>query len=236
MSVIVRKVVIGLAVLASGAAHALVIDTFDRRQTVSVTDAAPTSATNTVANAPPLTSGYQVGADRTITVNKTLGEEGFANGAYGEVIGGKLTMANGPATASLITVEWRGISGSDSDFTDSGRSTGFFLALPDAIDKRLKVSYTATGASGTSTYSRIYADGSSGNDFFAPFAEFSNPSLFTSVTFLSIEFAGIRPDGSPNQVAWDAAVDFVETTVPVPGTLALLGIGLAGLAGRIRRG
>lgn len=204
---------------AVGTANALTIDDFSTDQSVAVTSAAPAADNNNVVAG--------IGNPRNLMVDKTVGPAGGANGAFADVIGGALSMANGPTTESTITVTWSAIAAANADFTDAGQSTGIFFSLPDPIDNDLTVTFTANG---TSTYSVTFPNGSAGNDFFAPFSEFDDPSVFTSMSTLSIAFTG--------PAAWDANIDLVETRptpVPVPGTLALFGLGLAGLARRMKR-
>jgi len=209
-----------VSVLAfSGAAHALIIDSFDDDVLVLVSTAAP----STLAAATP-DSGVNMIGDRNITVEKTVGPSGAVNAAIAEVSGGVLGMSNGPATNSIIDVDWTFAA---TDLTEGGTATGLFLSLPNPIDNDLDIAFSLNGMA---AFSQTFPDGSSGNDFFIPFASLTGDA--TAATSLNIQFS----DG----LAWDAQIDFIETRpeiteTPEPGILALLGIAAFGFAGMRRR-
>ncbi len=216
-----------LAALWGSSAQALLIDSFDTDASAFVMVAAPNSDSTFTPD-----GGADMIGDRTLTVDKTAGGSGGANGAFADVLGGLLAMANGPVTNSNITLDW---SFASTDLTEGGTKTGIFLSLPDPIDNELAISISING--GTSS-SMVFADGSSGPDFFFPFVGFANGGDAATATTVSIVF-------SSSDNAWDAQVDFIETIgppVPPPGgnvsapaPLALLGIGLAGLCLSRRR-
>jgi hypothetical protein len=201
----------------------LLIDNFSTDQSVAVTGAAPASSSGNVAG------GGMISADRDITINKTTGGTGGANGTYVDVQGGLLGVANGPVTDSNVHVLWDGFAVTD---LTAGGATGFYLALPTAIDNTLKIDFFINGM--TSSISKTFLNGASGPDFFFSFSDFSAPGVFTSVTSIEMVLYSTGP-------AWDAQVDLLETRdrpptkVPEPGTLGLLGLGLLGGVAMRRR-
>jgi PEP-CTERM motif len=210
-----------LAAFWTAGANALLIDNFETDASVAVLAASPaTLFTNTPD------SGAGMIGNRTLTVNKTVGGGGGANGAYADIIGGLLAMANGPVTNSIVTVDW--IFGS-TDLTEGGTKTGFFLGLPNPIDNDLNISISINGGTASS---KLFPDGSSGTDFFFPFLDFVNGGDAATATTVRLQFS--------STVAWDAEVDFIETIGPPPevsepASLALFGISMAGLGWARRR-
>lgn len=209
-------------------AHALLIDSFDTDELVLVTGPAPTSSSATTPD-----SGAGMIGNRSITVNKTAGSAGFANAAIAEVVGGLLGMSNGPVTNSVITIDW---TFGSTDITEAGTKTGIFLSLPDPIDNDLTIGVSINGGTFSSL---LFPDGSSGPDFFFPFASFANGGDAATATSVVVRFTSVN--------AWDAQVDFIETIGPPPppppppsgvsepASLAVLGIGLLGVGCTRRR-
>jgi len=212
-----------LASLWSVGSHALLIDSFDTDASAGVTVAAP--GTDSIFT---LDSGAGMIGDRTIEVDKTAGGAGFANGAYADVIGGALSMANGPITNSIITSGW---TFGATDLTVGGTQTGLSLSLPNPIDNDLYISFSLNGGT---AYEQLFPNGSQGNAFVFNFANFVNPNDAATATSLEVSFR--------NGAAWDAQVDFIETVGPPPPqvvsepvSIVLFSLGLAGLGWSRRR-
>lgn len=210
-----------LSAFWAAGANALIIDTFATDASVVVLSASPASAFDATPD-----SGADMIGDRTLTVNKIAGGAGGANGAFADVVGGLLAMANGPVTNSIITVDWL-FSG--TDLTEAGSKTGFFLGLPNPIDNDLTISISINGGTASS---KLFLDGSSGADFYFPFIDFANAGDAATATSVRLQFTSVN--------AWDAQVDFIETSgppieVPEPASLGLFGISIAGLGFMRRR-
>jgi hypothetical protein len=221
---IVLAAATGSLFLVAGTAQAVSIDTFVDDQTTTVVNG---STNNDVA------PGSFVGTNRNVAVSTTgIGAQITSN--INALFPGRLDMQNSPVSNGTVVITWTGIGTNDpanSDFTDGGQSTGLFLDIPAAIDNELTVEFTANGSS---SFSRDFPDNSEGTDFFFPFASFSDPNVFTAVTSLVMTLS--NNEGAAGE-GWDAQVNLVETRpnpVPVPGTLALVGMGLIGVSARRR--
>lgn len=226
-------VTVVLTALWAPGSQALLIDSFDTAASVGVTSAAP--GFNSVFT---FDSGASMIGDRTLTVNKTAGAAGGANGAYmdatGASNGGLLAMANGNSTNSIATALWTfGLT----DLTEGNVNTGLFLVLPAPNDNDLTIGFSLNGGT---LYEQIFPNGSLGSAFFFSFSNFADPGAATAATSLLVQFSGSN--------AWDAEIDYIATfappppppppptpdppppsPVPAPTPLALLGLGIAGL-------
>ena len=180
----------------SSASQALLIDSFDT--TVSVNNFLSAASTEFAVTSD---SGAGMIGDRTLTVDVTVGGGPGADGAFATVNGVLLSLANGPATNSVVTTAWDFAA---TDLTEGGTQTGIFLTVPDPIDKDLSVGLSINGGAFSSI---LFPGGASGDAFFFPFTSFANGADAVSATSLAVQFSS--PD-----VAWDARVNFIETGRP----------------------
>jgi hypothetical protein len=214
----------GSLMLVVGTASAITIDEFsDGLVPFPGVFAAGPNGSNTATQ----TGSGILGGSRDITVQMLSG-----NGSSSvEVRGGTenaLFISNGVTETSEITVLWDDMS--STDLTDLGKSTGLFLGIPTALDNDAVIGFTITGGGNTGSASQSFADGAVGSNFFLPFSAFSGGINFQQVTSIALNVTS-DTDG------FDGAVNLVETRpnpVPVPGTLALLGLGFVGFGARRR--
>jgi len=221
-----KKIDLALALcggLAACNVNALTIDSFETLQVnTRVTAGSGVVTTNTAA--PPLT---YIGTSRNLASQST-GTDTGTDFTDVSITPSALRMVNGGNSAGTIYVQWNNISGSASDFTEGGNSLGLRISLPAPLPNAMSVTFLVNGlSSAPSSAQYTYPSGTAGNaiPYFA-FASFTDPSVFTNVTTLRMTVTGAT--------GWDGAIDGVET-VPLPGTLMLVGIGLAGLARSIKR-
>jgi len=205
-------------VLAACNVNALTIDSFDTLQANKRVINGDSVVTNNTSGA----GVTYIGTSRDLSSQST-GTNSYTDASINFSFVSVLDMANNVNSTGVVYVQWYGISGPASDFTEAGNNFGLRISLPAPIDNSLTVTFLVNG---TSSAVQTFPDGSVGELFPFAFASFSDPSVFTNVTELRMTMTG--PTG------WDAAVDLVET-VPLPGTLMLMGIGLAGLARSVKR-
>lgn len=179
------------------------------------------------------------GARKTLLTNVTgAGEFSTAALLVNNASSGKVTMSNAEGVDSRATVVWDGGGGAVTDIqyngiaaqdlTDSGAALGFRFTV-SSIDQFVDVTFNVwSGAQAVkSTWTGTFA--AAVDKFFIPFSSFTGTASFGSVTAMQMILDG--------PTAWDGAIDIVETSesIPLPGTVLLMGAGLLGLARRMKR-
>ncbi|MBB1075815.1 hypothetical protein HUU62_15530 [Rhodoferax sp. 4810] len=162
--------------LVSSAAQALVIDNFNYLQAASVT-----TATNNSVSFVSNSTDLFLGTSRTLTIGNYSGNANGANGIYADIGPAVLSMANGPAANSTITVEWTGINNIN---LAEGGANGLYFSLPTAIDNNLTITFALNN--NTASGSRTFASGTTGSGIFFGFNEFTtgDSAAVNSVTSL----------------------------------------------------
>ena len=221
MNKVLKYSLLGLGALSFSSAQAVLIDDFSTDSPfITFTGPAVQTDSNSV------NGGGIIGAgDRDLMVEYITGPGiNPVDTAAAGTGGGQFIVANGVTSNSIVTLEWNPLG---NDLTDGGLAEGLFLSLPNPIDNDLDVSFIING---TSVSNNTFPDGSSGDDFFIPFASFTDPLAAGSANSLQL----VLSDGA----GWDASIDFVETRprvppppIPVPGTLFLMLTGILGFVG-----
>jgi hypothetical protein len=256
---------IALALAATGAlvatgANALVIDDFLSSDYQHIT-ATAINGNNSAETGPSAggiigpggtTTGYRY--INIATTGTTSGRTSVLDAGLDPGTGKTALVVDNPTFGnSVVTVIWDGtggtigavqttglfVSGAGVDFTadglgNTGMATGFLMDVP-AIDTSVSVTFTAWSGTGGSAAIASVTKGFTGpmSDFFVPFADFA--SSLGTINFKNVgAFQMVLSGGT----SWDGAVSFIRTEptpAPIPGTVMLMGLGLAGLARRFKR-
>lgn len=210
----------GLLATAGIAHAAFVIDDFSDTQTLRIFSGSGMESSTLVD---PVSA---IAGTRTLSIENS---SGLSTASVNEISQFVLSVVNGPTSNATVTVTWSGIDSVYQDFTGGGTVDSIAIGFSAPIDNRLTVGFTVNGLA---SFARDFEHHMVGQSFLFPFASFTDPGVFTSVSELMMVLS------SPDQ-AWDADVflpppPLLPVQIPVPGTLALVGLGL-GVFGFRRR-
>ncbi len=213
----VMAVAVAVVLGMSSNAHALLIDGFgDDQAEIKSTGGAVSSTLSGITDTELI--GLGGGVERKITVD----QNGIGLNVRAEVALDQFHYSQAAGTWGTALVEWENFDSTDFEqdasiginiditFLDSG-SADVWFTLKDSTGETIEQMMTVD-AVGSQSFN--YDDFSDNLDF-----------DIDDVFYVSMFIDGEDARGM------DISIDMVATTVPEPGTVALLGIGLAGLVG-----
>lgn len=205
------------------AASALSLDDFEDDQLVAIGIGPPNPQDD--ANTVPALVG-----DREIYLQRT---EGFGSASADVNMSQEsvFSLSTGPGVVANAALTWDNFG--TADVTDGGTS----LFLEFAVRSDLDATVTVNFLSGGSTSSAVFNVTGTGTGAGDPFQFLNVPlaNLVGSADLTAVDALSVLIDGPASLDLQLDTLRTVATPIPEPGTLALLGIGLAGLARSSRR-
>ncbi len=159
---------------------------------------------------------------------------------------GTLSFNSGSQTSGSIQIVWDGAADAGSDTIDETGlggidfDTGFDAFVLDVIESDDGFNFSITiysDAANFTTLSLAAAEVDSPETFFFPFSLFSScPAIICTATGAGVDLTNVGAVAV--NVQGNSSLDFTldaVRAVPAPGALALMGLGLLGVAGVARR-
>ena len=171
-----------------------------------------------------------LGGTRTIVLERTVGF-GSASADANLTEAGYFSLATGPGVVASAALTYSGFG--NVDVTDMGNSIFLSFTARSDLDAVVTVSFLTAGAMSSATVN-IPGLGAGTEQFVnIPLGAFLGGANLANVDAISVLVSG--PSGPASLDMQISRLGTVQTPIPEPGTLALLGIGLAGLAHSSRR-
>ena len=168
--------------------------------------------------------------NREIFLERTAGF-GSASADANLTAEGYFSLATGPGVVASAALTYSGFG--NVDVTDMGTANFLSFTARSDLDAVVTVSFLTAGAMSSATVN-IPGLGAGTEQFVnIPLGAFLGGANLANVDAISVLVSG--PSGPASLDMQISRLGTVQTPIPEPGTLALLGIGLAGLAHSSRR-
>ncbi len=224
--------IVGLLLAIGSTANAVTIDDFDVGQTgsyISTGTSDPISMDQTG-----LSTLHVIGGARYRDLDQTAGSGTFASSAV-ITVGSQtvLSWGNDENVESILTVEYGHTA--DLNVNLSADNAFYFIAKTDATTHHMDIDMTVKvgGVEYSSSPTLTIATADTYTSVSIPFSSFAGVMDWSDVDMIRLTLSTDDPNT-------DGSIDLFTTTnpgdeIPEPFTMGLLGMGLAGLGGYIRR-